>query len=171
MADFRFDDINNLITVLVPDTEVTVQELLNAIRNWEDELINLDVPKIANATGKDDLGGGVSVGITLKLLNWKVKFEARTGPDWVICNIRGGNLVAVDDIDDAMSPIEPSDYVTVTLTASSSATIAEGSGGSTPATIASAVWDKKTADHVVAGSFGEKVGKKLLTIVKFLGLK
>ena len=37
--------------------------------------------------------------------------------------------------------------------------------------IADAVWDETTADHVSAGSFGEKVGNKLLTFVKWMGLK
>ncbi len=33
------------------------------------------------------------------------------------------------------------------------------------------IWDELLADHVLAGSFGEWVGKKLLSVVKFLGLK
>jgi hypothetical protein len=37
--------------------------------------------------------------------------------------------------------------------------------------IANAVWDEPTADHTIAGSFGEKVGQKLLTLAKFIGLK
>jgi len=37
--------------------------------------------------------------------------------------------------------------------------------------IAGAVWDKTTIDHVLTGTFGQKVGKKLLTTSKFIGLK
>lgn len=37
--------------------------------------------------------------------------------------------------------------------------------------IADAVWDETKADHDTTGTFGETVGKKLLTLVKFLGLK
>lgn len=33
------------------------------------------------------------------------------------------------------------------------------------------IWDEPTADHTTAGTFGEKVGKKLLTLAKFVGLK
>jgi hypothetical protein len=44
-----------------------------------------------------------------------------------------------------------------------------------PAEIASAtagqVWEEATADHTTVGSFGEQVGKKLLTLAQFLGLK
>lgn len=37
--------------------------------------------------------------------------------------------------------------------------------------IAEAVWDEATASHTTAGTFGEMVGKKLLTLAKFIGLK
>lgn len=37
--------------------------------------------------------------------------------------------------------------------------------------ISDAVWDETLADHTDAGSFGEKIGKKLLSVSKFLGLK
>jgi hypothetical protein len=121
-----FDKINRLIIIQKPDTEVSCQELINAIRDFEDELENLDIPKIANAAGKDNLGGGVLVGITITLLNWKVAFEARTELEgWTICSISGGNLVAVDGNGTPMSPISPSAYVNITLANSSSATLQE----------------------------------------------
>ena len=37
--------------------------------------------------------------------------------------------------------------------------------------IAGAVWDEDVADHDTMGTFGERVGKKLLTLAKFIGLK
>jgi hypothetical protein len=37
--------------------------------------------------------------------------------------------------------------------------------------IADAVWDEPISTHVESGSFGEKVGSKLLTVAKFIGLK
>lgn len=48
-----------------------------------------------------------------------------------------------------------------------------GSGGGgypTADEIAAAVWDKPTAAHTTAGTFGTLM-KKLLTVGKFLGLK
>lgn len=125
---FSYDKINKIITIPLPKTEVTIQELLNDIRDFEDEVIGIDIYKIADASGKEELGGGVQVGITLKLIEWKLKFADRPGPNWVNCNVRGGNLVAVE-IDSTTGeeifvvPIEPSAYVTVSLTASSSATL------------------------------------------------
>ena len=115
MATFSFSKVNRIITVAAPTTEVTIQELINTIRDWEDELVNIDVAKIADASGKEDLGGGLQVGITLKLFNWRLKFEARPGPDWVDCSVTGGNLVAVNGSDQPMNPIQPSAYVTVTV--------------------------------------------------------
>ncbi len=121
-----FDKVNKWIVITIPDTEVTIQELINAIRDYEDELVNLDIPKIADCSGKEELGGGVYVGLTLKLIDWKLKFEDRPGPDYVVCNVRGGNLVAYDTtLEEYVNPIQPASYVTVTLTSSSSATLQE----------------------------------------------
>lgn len=50
-------------------------------------------------------------------------------------------------------------------------TLASALTGTDIADIADAVWDEDTADHTSSGTFGEKVGKKLLTLTKFLGLK
>ena len=121
-----FQKTNRIIFIEAPATEVTVQELLTAIRDYEDSTPGMDIYKIADASGKESLGGGISVGITLKLLNWTLQFEARPGPDWVECSVTGGNLVAVGaDLITFNSPITPSAYVSVTITSSASATIAE----------------------------------------------
>lgn len=117
-----FDDITKIIEIESPETEITIQELINAVRDWEDELVNIDIQKVASAAGKEDLGGGVSVGITMTLLNgWKIKFGDRSGPAYVPCRISGGNLVS----DDASIPYVGSAYVTIGLSASSAATSAD----------------------------------------------
>ena len=112
------DQATKLITV-DPETSVTIQQLINAIRDWEDELVNMDCSQVASAGGKDDLGGGTLVGITLKLLNWKVKFADKGSV--TVCTVSGGNLVAVDEYGDTMDAIEPSTNVTVMVAQSSSA--------------------------------------------------
>ena len=94
-------------------------------RSWEDELVNLEVARVADASGKEDLGGGVLVGITLKLLNWKIKFEDRVS--LTTCVVSGGNLVAVDSNGNSMYPIEPSENTTVTIAQSSSSTMLQDS--------------------------------------------
>jgi len=126
VASFSFDRINKIVTVLAPDTQVSVQELYDACRDYEDEPRNLDLDKIVDGAGKQELGGGVKVGITITLLGWKVTFEGRAGPDWTLCEISGGNLVGYDSqTAQFYVPIEPSSYTTIVRTSSSSATLQE----------------------------------------------
>lgn len=111
-----------IIEVAAPSIILTVQDLYDTIRSIAASTSGIDEPEIIDGSGKEELGGGILVGLTVKLLNAKVKFEDRL-VSWVICSITGGNLVAVDSNGDSMSPIEPASFVTVTLTASSSATL------------------------------------------------
>ena len=70
---FVKNDRNILITS--PQSSLVIQDLINAIRLQEDDLDFMDIGKIANATGKQDLGGGTLVAITLELVNdWQIKF-------------------------------------------------------------------------------------------------
>lgn len=107
----------------VDGEEITVQTLINQIRDWEDEQGNLCYPSLASASGKDNLGGGVLVGITVRLLNSILKFAARAAP--TICSVTGGNLVAVDGNGDPMYPLGYTTNIMATITASSSATLQE----------------------------------------------
>lgn len=69
-----------IIEVLSPTTDVTVQSIYDDIRDWEDEPAHLSYQKLVSGAGKEDLGGGVSVGITVTLLNAQLMFSARTTP-------------------------------------------------------------------------------------------
>lgn len=122
-----FDRLNKHVIVGAPTTEVSVQQLLNAIRDYEDELSNLDIHYLADAYGKQPLGGDTYVGITLVLLDgWLIKFEDRPGPDYVSCKISGGNILAYDENGVVrQDPVTNSDFVFVTYTSSSSATLTE----------------------------------------------
>src|SRR3990167_980776 len=114
-----------IITVPEADgIEITIQSLVNQIRNWEDNQANLSYPSLLSASGKEDLGGSVLVGITAKLENAKLKFADRAYP--TDCNVAGGNLVAVDENGDSVNPIEYSTNVTVTVARSTSAALVEG---------------------------------------------
>lgn len=113
-----------IITVPEADGDsITIQSLVNQIRAWEDDQINLSHTKLLSAGGKDVLGGGVLVGITATLENAKLKFAARTSP--TTCNVLGGNLVALDSGGVPMSPIEGSDNVSVIIAQSSSGIMVE----------------------------------------------
>jgi hypothetical protein len=67
-----------IIIVLAPDTEITLQNLVNQVMEWEEKPWNMTYPRLIKPSGKQDLGGGVSVGITAELQNAKLAFEART---------------------------------------------------------------------------------------------
>ena len=128
MVDYTFYPTisGTIIEVDIAYTEVILQDLVTTIREWEDDLDNMEWPKIIDAAGKEELGGGVLVGITTTMRDAKLKFADRPGPDWVVCNVGGGNLVATSgDLTTYVNPIEPSSYVTVTKTSSSSATLQE----------------------------------------------
>jgi isochorismate hydrolase len=156
-----FQKDQRIILIEAPTVDVTVQELLTAIRNYEDSIVGMDIYKIADATGKEELGGGLFVGITLQLINWTLQFEARGGPDYVLCDVGSGNLLAVSGSTDLgtlvfVNPIEPSAFTTVTKTSAVSAALLNAA--TLPADVADAVWDESVADHQIIGSTGEALG-------------
>jgi hypothetical protein len=119
MPTFSFDPINRIITVLAPDAEITVQDMINAIRDWEDDHLEWD--KVADASGKETVAPELQTAITVKLLNWRLKFQDRAEP--TVCLVRGGNLLAVDAQGNYMNPIAPANNVTVTVAQSTAAAL------------------------------------------------
>jgi len=94
-AALTFFKYERIIQVDAPQTSVEIQDLHDQIRLYEEQLINLDYGTIANAYGKQPLGGGSYIGITLELINnWRLSFEARDGlSGTILCTVSGGNLV------------------------------------------------------------------------------
>ncbi|RKX93432.1 MAG: hypothetical protein DRZ90_12835 [Spirochaetes bacterium] len=126
--DFTIDwDVSpRVIIVDSPSVECTMQDLLDTLRNEEAKFANMDNPPIVDASGKEPLGGGTKVGITVALQNAVIGFETRSGPDWISCGLTGGNLVAFDtDGISAIVPVYPTAYVSIAKTSSSSATLQE----------------------------------------------
>lgn len=66
--------------VLDPSTEMTMQDLVDTLRKREDAFRGMSERKLLNASGKEDLGGGVRVGITVALQNTLLAFQGRTTP-------------------------------------------------------------------------------------------
>lgn len=115
-----FEKTNKVVLIEKPETEVTIQDLINTIRAAEAKQGCIDDASLANAYGKQDLGGGAKVGITLELINnWRIQFEDRA--EWTACYIKGGNLVAINDYDN--NPIKSSAYVNTVIAQSTSPTI------------------------------------------------
>lgn len=122
MSTLTFFKTEKVIQVDSPQTSVTCQDLINQIRLYEENLNNLDYPLIANAYGKQALGGGSYIGITLELVNdWRIAFEARSGPDTTACTVSGGNLVAINQYGN--NPLKATAFTQVNIAQSSSPTI------------------------------------------------
>lgn len=89
-----FDHQHNLINVTGGTAlgfyNLSVQSLINAIRDEEASERGILYPQIATASGKEDLGSDVYVGMSVNLISpWQVKFEEGN----YIAKIAGGNLV------------------------------------------------------------------------------
>ena len=118
-----FDFYNKIIEVPADDTSLSLQYLVDQNRDAEDEIAptpGMVTSKIIDAFGKQNLGGGSLVGITVVMLGgWKVRFEDRTPGPTVACIISGGNFVSGD----GSNPVAASPFVQVTIAQSTSATI------------------------------------------------
>jgi len=120
-----WDSSPRVLTVLSPSTELTIQDLVDTLRDFEDGPKGMTEDSLVDAAGKEFLGGTTYVGVTATLQNCIIAFEARGGPSWVLCSISGGNVVAVDGNGDPIDARLPTAYVSVDRTASASATLQE----------------------------------------------
>ena len=112
-----------VVTVQAPSVEITIQDLHDSCRSLEAASEAMDNRPLIDSSGYEDLGGGVAVGITATLQNALLAFEARSGPTYTQCKVNGGNVVAVDENNVTFStPISPTAFTQVVVTASSSAT-------------------------------------------------
>lgn len=123
-----FNTSPRIITVASPSVVLTIQDLWDTLRQFEDEIPYLSFFTLISVKsgGKISLGGGEYTGISLVLNDARVAFEARAGPTWVECQIQGGNLIAVDSSEVIMWPIEPTDYVNVAFRQSTAPGLVEG---------------------------------------------
>lgn len=119
----EFDHVNHLINITYPQNTLSCQDLIDAIRAEEVSETGILYPQIATASGKEDLGAGVSVGITVALISpWQVKFWSGN----YIAKVAGGNLVGGLGGD----PIAYSAGVQVLLVQSAASTIVSSDGAS-----------------------------------------
>ncbi len=126
--DFTFDPDPTVLTVEVdsPFDGVTVQTLINGVREYEDELDNLDRPPLITATGKDVIVPAVEfVGIVLTMVNgWTVSFAARGGPGYESMVVKSGNLIG----EAGANPITPTAFTQVQIRQSQAPTLVEPGG-------------------------------------------
>jgi hypothetical protein len=108
-----FDRPNKLVIVPDTETEVTVQEIYDQCRDYEDRPDSLAFLELVDAEGKTNLGGGEFIVVTLFMINgWRLKFDDRLGMPDTVCRVSGGNILGrVGNKDSAAQhPIAPSDY-------------------------------------------------------------
>lgn len=121
--------------IAVPQVDaqpLLIQDVLNAIREEEASERGITYDQIADAAGKDDLGSGVTTGITLSLRStWVLEFAAGAYQ----ATVTGGNLA------DALARIynTGSPQVLINSSAASTAVATGGSSGPTAAEIAAEV--------------------------------
>lgn len=83
-----------IITVAAPSSTITIQDLVDTLRELEHDLdTGVQYDQIISAAGKEDLGGGVNVGVTATLLNAKLAFEGRTTTGTATAGSTGLTLV------------------------------------------------------------------------------
>ena len=138
-----------VVEVAAPSTELTVQDLVDTLRVSEEAFVEgLAFDKLIDAAGKEDLGGGVLVGITANLQDAQVSFEARRTPaetgtvttgsgagtnglqtfedaaaDFVTADIARGSLV-INFTDNSVADV----YEVVNATTLTTRTLVNGSG-------------------------------------------
>lgn len=158
-----FDFDAQIIDVTNPQTSVIIQDLIDEIRSQEAHLApGLGYPKIADATGKESLGGGVLTGITVNLYpDWQIRFWEGNYQ----AEIKGGNIVGGL----GGNPIAYTPGVQVKLVQSAASTIVNTGGSALTneehdrlmtgldVTVPAAVWEEILASHSTAGSAGKVV--------------
>jgi len=89
------------IEVGAPSTQLVIQDLVDTLRSntlpageADDTLDNMDDDDILESEGKTPVQPGIQSGIVATILNAKLQFAARAGPDFILCSITRGDLVS-----------------------------------------------------------------------------
>lgn len=69
-----------VVEIAEPSAEIIMQDLVDTLRDAEYSFQGMTFKKLINASGKEDLGGGVRVGITVAMQNLLLAFAGRTTP-------------------------------------------------------------------------------------------
>ena len=153
-----------VIWIDISETNGNVQDLYDTIKHYEALPDGIDEPELGDAGGKEliDVDAGLANTITVTLFNAVYAFADRAGPTWVICNMKGGNIVAFTDKTRVtpLYPRKPTAYVSADRSASSSGTLIEsGVSGLTP------------EEAAQIDAIFNSTDKKLLTKAMWLALK
>jgi hypothetical protein len=154
LVTLSFNIPTKIVTIDSPDTEADIQDIYNQIKDFEDNPEMMGHPIICTASGKQPVTTTVSVAITLQMENgWKIGFEARAGPSYILCTITGGNMV--DSSGSIGAWLNPTAFTTVFGGASSSATLISGGTALTAQQTRDAMKLAPSAGAPAAGSIDE----------------
>jgi len=124
MATITFDPQTRIATIASPTDVITVQEVYDKSRAYENTFAQMSQDLWVVAVGKDQMTLTTALVVSLFMLNnSRVAFEDRAGPSLEVMQTQGGNFVGrVADKDSAINhPIAP--------TANTHATIDQASTG------------------------------------------
>ena len=174
-GNFTFDGPNKRIDVSLGTVQFSAAEIYSRWKDWvqESPVRGKYLPAFGLSVGGDSLGGGVLVGAYYFLQNGWVIRPQEADHQLIV----SGNLFPVPD-NAALFTSTVGDYQVIVGMRTSSLTqqvVTSGSGGGgssvSASDVADAVWNRQTSAHTATGTFGNLVGKKLLTLAKFIGLK
>jgi hypothetical protein len=140
-----------IIEVAAPSALLRCQDLHDTLRSLAAMPEAMDEDEIVDSSGKEVVGAGVAKGITVTLLNAKVRFAARPGPDTIQCIIYQGTLVTADQ----SIPVAPSAYTHVVVINEVGGVIATASGNVEE--IAAGVWNQLESLITLPNSIGLRI--------------
>ena len=169
---YTFDGPNKLIILTSGTTTLNVLDLWS---RWVDWFVISDnskyLPAFVQVGGNDiDVVEGTSIPIYAFLSNgWRVRPQEANH----MLKVTNG-IILVAEGGDPFVNTTGSYVVRINYQQPVQAITVSTGGGSAPTAqeVATAVWSDTVTDYsAVSGSFGQYVGKRLLSVVKFLGLK
>lgn len=143
------------VHITSPTTEVTAQDLINAIRELSATEVGIVHPTLAISSGKEPLGAGVQTALTVELLDpWQLEPYAGN----YTLSISGGNIVSGRMDGDVIRYVIGGPQIEI-LRSAAATIVATGSGvlPTDITAIADAVWDELKAGHALTSSFGADI--------------
>ena len=150
--------LTKLIEITSPTTTVTIQELVNTIRDWEDELENLSYEQVIDAVGKADLGSSVYTAITMTLSStWQIHYWNGV----TLGIIKDGNLVGGIGGEPIKPTGGPDTILVINQVGGTIAVTASGITEQDKLDIADRVWDEDITGHTTIDTTADYVTKIL----------
>ena len=161
-----FDGATKIIQV---DAGVTTIDVRTTYSRWKDWVLLSDNAKWAAAFrvgGGDEVRPGQFAPTYFYLTNgWTVRPDSTSGDHTLAVGLNLYSDPSTNPKYTFVSGVAIDSLASDSVIGSSSIEIGDINA------IADAVWDEDLSDHITAGTFGRQMGKKLLTVAKFIGLK